>query len=152
MRHRCNPKVLSAYLDRELPAPEREALARHLEVCGHCREELAALQRVQGLFEGWAPPPPRPFFEARLNRQLNGAAQRRAWRKWARLVPATLAVVSIGALLFLADQLAVGPEPMTVESYLNRSLDREVLEIATLTESGLSKDRVLDLVIASEGR
>ena len=39
-----------------------------------------------------------------------------------------------------------------VDAYLARSLDQEVLEIATLNESDLSRDRVLDLVLASNGR
>ncbi len=152
MRYRCNSEALSAYLDGALRVRERVALERHVDTCDRCREELASLRRVQGLFEAWAPPPPRPFFEARLNRRLDGAGESRLWpwREWAarRLVPATLAVVSIGALLFLVNRLSVGQEPMTVDGYLNRSLDREVQEIATFTESDLSRDRVLDLVIA----
>ena len=35
-----------AYLDGELPAPERDAYAAHLGTCGECAQELARLERL----------------------------------------------------------------------------------------------------------
>ena len=152
MRYRCKPKRLSAYLDGALRGRQARDLERHLLLCARCREEVGALRRIRSLFGEWTPAPPRPFFVARLNRRLNAESKSRLWVWWEwaaqRLVPAALTVASAGAVVFLVLHITAGPEPVTVDSYLRRSLGLETQEIAAFTESDLSKDRVLDIVIA----
>ncbi len=160
MRDLCRSEALSAYLDGVLAPGETEALEDHLKVCDRCREELEAFRQVRGLFQEWEPAVPRAFFVERLNRQLHVEAGSRleilltSWRGWAaeRLVPAAMVAISVGAVLFLVHRLTLGPEPVTVDGFLNRSLDQEVLEFTTLAESDLSKDRVLDIVLAGNAR
>ena len=155
MRNRCNSEALSAYLDGALSSRRARSLEGHLRACDHCREELAALRRVGELFRAWEPEAPRAFFVERLNHRLDGVAESRAllWSRWAvwRFAPAALAAASVGALVFLLHR-ELGPEPVTVDAYLNRSLDGEVLEVATASESDLSREWVLDLVLAGGGR
>ena len=156
MSCRCNSRALSAYLDGALSARKAEALARHLRVCSRCREELAALTRVRDLFEAWEPAPPRAHFAHRLNLRLDREAgiALPIWLQWAarRLVPLAVAAATVVAVTYLLNRAVLGPEPVTVDAYLNRSLDQDMQEMATVSEADLSKDRVLDLVLAGGGR
>ncbi|GGF22680.1 HEAT repeat domain-containing protein [Hymenobacter cavernae] len=58
------------YLNHELPAADRSAVAAHLEECTECRQELLALQRVWGMMSAMPVPEPsenvRPAFYAML--------------------------------------------------------------------------------------
>lgn len=58
------------YLNHELPAADRPAVAAHLEGCVECREELQALQKVWGTMSSISTPDPsenvRPAFYAML--------------------------------------------------------------------------------------
>lgn len=49
MTHLAASLRLSAYLDGELPAPERRAVDAHLRGCATCRRDLAELTRVKSL-------------------------------------------------------------------------------------------------------
>lgn len=63
-------KKLSAYLDGEIEASERESIARHLKTCTSCRAELAALVQVKdtlSVLPGMAAP---PFFMTRLRQRI----------------------------------------------------------------------------------
>lgn len=156
MQFRCNSRALSAYLDGALSARKAEALARHLKVCPHCQEELSALTRVQDLFGAWEPVSPRSHFVHRMNLRLDleTGTGLPIWLRWAtrRLVPLAVAAATVVAVTYLLNRAAPGLEPVTVDAYLNRSLDQDMQEMATVSEADLSKDRVLDLVLAGGGR
>jgi len=53
----CDPVVeaLAAYAAGEGEAPERTAVAEHLDDCDHCRAEHAASEQLHGLLQGAAP-------------------------------------------------------------------------------------------------
>ncbi len=52
MDHRKIRPNLSAYKDGELDEALRDRVARHLEVCGACREELRELDQIDLLVRG----------------------------------------------------------------------------------------------------
>jgi anti-sigma factor RsiW len=57
--HRFANRRLSAYLDSELDAGERERVHAHVGMCPECRRMLAALRRtVEGLRDLHAEPAP----------------------------------------------------------------------------------------------
>jgi anti-sigma factor RsiW len=61
-----------AYLDRELPAAEREAYEAHLSGCRECARELARLERLSRFLSVGRTPEfggPRPLWKAELSRQ-----------------------------------------------------------------------------------
>lgn len=63
---------IGAYLDRELPEPERASFESHLSACSECSAELARLQRLKNFLVAARMPQmvrPRAVFEARMNSQ-----------------------------------------------------------------------------------
>jgi anti-sigma factor RsiW len=99
--------TLHAYLDGELPSPERAALESHLAQCATCRaqlgEERALLERATALL-GSARPVERalPPFE-QLRR-----APRRPWYMRTGFAWAASLVLAVGLGYYLAD---AGPRP-----------------------------------------
>ena len=157
MWSRCNSKALSQDLDDALSGQRKKALEHHLARCSRCATELRAFTRVRDHLRGWDPPPPESRFVERLEARLDGSERWPvlSWQRWAvrRLVPAAaLVALSVGAAAYLSTRVTPGAEPLTVDAFLSRSLDQEVLEIATLNESDLSRDRVLHLVLSRNGR
>lgn len=95
---------LSAYLDGELAAPDREAVAAHLRGCPSCARHLEELRAVDAAARELPLSVPDGYFEAfrgSLRRRLEGA--RRAPR---RLAPAwSLAAAAAVVLAVLAPRL-----------------------------------------------
>ena len=69
-----------------------------------------------------------------------------------KFATAAILLISIGSLAFLSHRLDRNVEPVTLDAFLQSSLDREVREVASLTEDDFSKDRVLDLVLSDNTR
>ncbi len=57
-------KLLSAYLDKALPADRMASVRGHLRQCADCRTELMALQQTDGLIRALSPLKPSPGFDA----------------------------------------------------------------------------------------
>jgi anti-sigma factor RsiW len=66
--HRFTKAHASAYLDGELPAPQRERVERHTSVCPKCRALLASLRRMLDTLPGLAAPPRPSVAEGALER------------------------------------------------------------------------------------
>jgi len=66
--------MLSAYLDRELAASERDAVRLHLADCDACRHEERELRAFKGILLGVRAPEPAPDFERRLMSRLREEA------------------------------------------------------------------------------
>ena len=150
-----NRELLSAYLDDALTEADRARVDRLLLRSESARRELSELMRVRELFAAWSPPSPDPFFVRRVNRRIVEEVARGNNRWHSRLQKfATVAMVliSIGSVAFLTQRLNRDVEPVTLDSFLQGSLDHEVREVASLTEDDFSKDRVLDLVVSSTAR
>ena len=63
---------LSAYHDGELDSQAVSQVEAHIATCAACREELAGLRNISGLFAAKAPAPMLPVELARLHRSLEG--------------------------------------------------------------------------------
>lgn len=150
-----NRELLSAYLDDALTEADRARVDRLLLISESARRELSELMRVRELFAAWSPPSPDPFFVRRVNRRIAEEVARGNNRWHSRLqkfATAAMVLISIGSVAFLTQRLNREVEPVTLDSFLQGSLDHEVREVASLTEDDFSKDRVLDLVVSSTAR
>lgn len=150
-----NRELLSAYLDDALTEADRARVDRLLLISESARRELNELMRVRELFAAWSPPSPDPFFVRRVNRRIVEEVARGNNRWHSRLqkfATAAMVLISIGSVAFLTQRLNRDVEPVTLDSFLQGSLDHEVREVASLTEDDFSKDRVLDLVVSSTAR
>ena len=68
--------MMSAYLDRELVAEERDSIRAHLADCERCRAEERDLRALKGLLLGVRAPEPATGFEQRLISRLRTEATR----------------------------------------------------------------------------
>ena len=74
MNCKSTVEMLSAYLDRELGATERNAVRVHLAECDRCRADERELRALKGLLLGVRAPEPTPDFETRLMARLHSEA------------------------------------------------------------------------------
>ena len=146
-------ELLSAYLDDALTEADRAKVERLLRVSDSLRRELAEMVQMRQLFAAWSPPAPDRFFVRRVHRQVleEVARMKNRWRLQ-KFATAAILLISIGSLAFLTQRLNRDVEPVTLEAFLQGSLDREVREVASLTEDDFSKDRVLELVFSDNTR
>lgn len=96
-------ELLGAYADDELTAAEREAVRKHIDRCGDCREACDDLQaltsklRAAGTFA--MPPDLRSRVEASIERTTRGRAPAVAWRRFGMLAASHAAVAMLCAAL-----------------------------------------------------
>ena len=62
---------------------------------------------------------------------------------------AAILVLGIGTAYYVTNSIRV--PPATVDGFLERSLDRETLEVTSFTGSELNNDRALGLLLSSQG-
>lgn len=107
---RTHPQTeLIPYLRGELPPPDRERVAAHLEACAECRQAVGAFRGLLEDLERAVPPPPavdwrryRAELRAKLAQRLWRPGVRRWW--WVRPLPLALATGLAGVLLLLVVQ------------------------------------------------
>lgn len=68
---------MNEYLDGELPQAQTDELLRHLESCGHCREQFERLQQLTGAVRGLDAEPPETLHAAIMRRVRRERAMRR---------------------------------------------------------------------------
>lgn len=97
-------ETLVAYIYDEVDAPEKAWVARHLQECGTCGGEYAALTGVRTVLQAWAPPQAGLGFAVS---QPPDAQPARVLRpaQWWRTVPVW--VQAVAAILVLAASAAV---------------------------------------------
>jgi anti-sigma factor RsiW len=146
-------ELLSAYLDDALTKADRARVEMLLRVSDSFRRELAEMVRVRQLFAAWSPPAPDQFFVRRVDIKVQ-KEMARIKNRWGlqKLATAAMLLISIGSLAFLSQRLDRNVEPVTLDTFLQGSLDSEVREVASLTEDDFSKDRVLNLVLSDNTR
>lgn len=105
MNCKTTVEMLSAYLDRELPTAERDAIRAHLADCDGCRTEERDLRALKGLLLGVRAPEPAPDFEMRLMSSLREQSPVRPLFEMPRLRPFVWA--QIGGLAAAACLAAV---------------------------------------------
>lgn len=104
-------QYLEAYLDDELPEPDRRRVQQHLAICAACSRELARLRRLSGAFANY-----RPMLSADALDRIHDAVAN-AWdigviRLSRRISAVAAAVVLAGSLyltFFQAEQATAVP-------------------------------------------
>jgi anti-sigma factor RsiW len=133
---------LRAYVDRELPAPDRDRVAAHVAGCGECdarlREIEARAKRIatalSALADGVAPARPIP-----AERKV------RIWPRWA-----TAAAVAAGLALVLVSPKAKPPAPAQAAFV---ALDNEPIDAGLVVRVSLGPDNIqADVIISPDGR
>ena len=146
--NRCETEGdLRAYLDRELPGPDRDRVAAHIAECDECddhyREISARAERVatalSALADGIAPARVRP-----------PAQKVRVWPRWAAAVG-----VAAGLAFILASPKVKGPSPASVA--LQRAdfvpLDNEPIDAGLVVRVSLGPNNVqADVIVSADGR
>jgi len=98
---KCNKtrKLLSRYVDGELPPRDREAVERHVEACPGCRRELEGLRADADLLSSAAGPAPSDWLVTRTMAEVRQESLRRTARRpaWARVLATAAAVVLVAA-------------------------------------------------------
>jgi hypothetical protein len=96
----CNHERLLDYLYDELSVEERKAFEIHLNGCGACRTDLAALGGTRNALALWSPPDPELGFRI-VRKEEKPAPRRSFWNvspQWG-LAAAAVLVLSIGAAI-----------------------------------------------------
>jgi anti-sigma factor (TIGR02949 family) len=117
---RCKKAIeqLSAYLDGQLTAPEREAVRSHLAECARCRAELEALERTARALADLPRLQAPSDLRDRVMGKVAGVAPAEArpprWRMYWGAAAAVLFAVVIMLLTRTAPPRPTGPEPAGV--------------------------------------
>lgn len=148
-----NRELLSAYLDDALSEADQARVEMLLRTSESLRRELVEMVRVRQLFAAWSPPAPDRFFVRRVDTKVKEEVAK-IKHKWGlqKFATAAILLISIGSLAFLTQRLDRNIEPVTLDAFLQGSLDQEVREVVSLTEGDFSKDRVLNLVLSDNTR
>src|SRR5512138_1094526 len=102
-------RLLSAFIEGDMPAEEASLVSRHLETCAGCRREAAELRRTVEVLRR-LPQEPAPPEILRGVRQAIRASRRRAspaawaWARWARVAAPAAAVLLVGLAALLLPQ------------------------------------------------
>jgi anti-sigma factor RsiW len=104
----CNVDALSLFLEGALPLHEHRRVVEHLKVCSRCREELAALRRVDHVVAAWgangrAIP---QCTERRIHRSVEKHRRLRPLFALSRMMPAALGTSVAAVLVLLTASLA----------------------------------------------
>jgi anti-sigma factor RsiW len=145
MNHTCkHTELVSSLIDGELSPDEAAEFEDHLLVCHVCREERDALKELSSMFSVFrdaVPPIGRADVRAFPSVSTPAIGIRKA------MSVAAMVMIGLGALISLAPDLS--EQELRFESYLDRSLDEEVLEMTSLFEGEISRDQVVGLLISS---
>lgn len=138
---------LRAYLDHELPGPDRDRAASHLAECGECgerfREIEARAERVatalSSLADGIAP----------VRAQRPAPAKVRLWPRWA-----AAAAVAAGLAVVLVSPKAKAPAPAMAQQKGDFvALDNEPIDAGLVVRVSLGPNQVqADVVVSADGR
>lgn len=108
--HHIDPELLSAYLDEEVSADERQLIETHLPTCAACQQELATLRFTMALVQALPPRSiPRTFYVTEEMVAPQPKSQPAGWWGWLRgLAPFGAAIAALLMILVVARPLMVG--------------------------------------------
>jgi anti-sigma factor RsiW len=137
---------VGAYHDGQLPPEGRLAMQAHLEHCGQCAAELAALRRLSALLAGQ----PAPELSAHFMGRLRGTVVMAGWRSTRRLTAALTALaasvlVACTAWLFTASASGGTAEPAASSWEARAVLPAEATTAASTEEDRLAMWMVQEL-------
>lgn len=88
---------LSAYIDKELTADQKELIDSHLSLCAQCKSEFERLSMVWDSLSLWEDTPP-PLY---LKGLILGAARKKTFKFASRLLPvAAVFIIAISIFIF----------------------------------------------------
>lgn len=129
----CDTDALSLFLDGDLPIAQHRAVAEHLRACADCRDELAALRRLDQLITAWgsarAPIPTET--EARVHQSVEKRRGLRPVFALSRMMPAALGTSVAAVLVLLTANLtplyrgSAQPTPSTSEPMAAKLLKQQ---------------------------
>jgi anti-sigma factor RsiW len=146
--NRCETEGdLRAYLDRELPGPDRDRVAAHLAECGECdvrcRQIEARAERVatalSALADGIAPA-----------RAIPAPPKLRVWPRWVAAVG-----LAAGLAFLLATPKAKPPSPasLALQKAEFVPLDNEPIDAGLVVRVSMGPDNVqADVIVSADGR
>ena len=135
---------LVPYLRGELPPAERERVARHLEECSDCKEDIEVLRDLLGNVAHAIGQPPAvnwARYRAELREKLDARRARTVW--WRRPMPLTLSASLAGILLLVGvwggheisrNGEPIGPDEVVMGQELGLLQDLRTVERLDLLE------------------
>ena len=147
---------VSAYLDGELSPDDARELEAHMVTCARCHSTLRDFEALRSVFAVRRAAAVRPgLVDRTMLRVLEG---RGVWlaplQQVERYLVAAILVLAVGTAYMMSARMAsldrARFDRASMDSYLYRSVDRETLEVATLSEADLNRDRVAGLLLSSE--
>lgn len=122
----CKKEVLlSAYLDGELPQPQSDAIAKHLESCPRCRQILASLKHTNDMVQGLATLEPSAQFDRTFWQKVDTLEKRRKRYAWLRYLFSGWRPVLAGGLagmvalvIYTSGSKALSPEEMFIAEHM----------------------------------
>lgn len=130
---------LQAYDQGQLSGLFGRRISLHLDNCSKCREEHAALRRLNRALEGYAAPDTPPGLARRTNRVIGEVAGMNPPppARWLRLTAALgVSVAALGAFLFAIQTHLAEPVASTAASLAERSAERTARAPAATTMGG----------------
>jgi hypothetical protein len=123
---------LSAYLDRELPDADRQAVEAHVAGCAACRQRLAELERI---VTGMAELPGQetaPGFLTEVRRRIEaGIEPASSWGWWVQASAATVAaLLVVGGAVWMLQEPPRAPERKSLAWQYAPPTDEKVMVVA----------------------
>ena len=112
---RGEAELLLEYAAGGLDAAGREAVERHMEECGQCRDFVAGQRAVGAALDGWEAPPVSADFDRRLYARIAREASWRDRLPWPfspALIRRGLPVAAAAGLVLAAFLVMNRPEPL----------------------------------------
>lgn len=131
-----DPELLSAYLDEEVTANERQLIETHLPTCAACQQELASLRFTVAMVQALPTRPiPRTFYVTEAMVTPEPKASSAGWMGWLRgLAPFGAALAALFVVFVVARPLMFGgsgaavPAAAPVEAPAMAVMTTEVME------------------------
>jgi anti-sigma factor RsiW len=122
----CKEEVLlNAYLDGELPEPQSDAIARHLESCPQCRQTLASLKQTDEMVQGLPQLEPSDQFDRTFWQKVDTLEKRQKRSAWIRYLFSGWRPVLAGGLagiaavvIYTSGNKALSPEEMFIAEHM----------------------------------
>lgn len=135
--------LLSALLDGELSGKTADAVKRHVEGCRACRDQLAALERADGMVRKMPVLAPSADFNRTFWQKVEQleASPRRllGWRWWLTgwrpMLAGGLAGLAVAVYVAMGPQKALTPEEMFIADNIELLDDFEVIRHLDMLES-----------------
>lgn len=150
-------ELLSAYLDNALSSKQKSEIDILLAESQEARMYLQGLARVQKAFQNWEPTKPDAFFlrrvEARIAADCPVYDFKASWSmKVQKIAVAALILLTLSGMAWVS-HLRQNPSGYAdLETYLSGSLDQDVEQMVAVKESDVSKEMILDLILAGNVR